>query len=74
MFIDGLVIVVTPLLIHAVSKDLTFLFLIAFSLNFISTLSFLLLRVPESTRFLIQNERYDSFAETLARIQYIGGL
>ena len=61
MFIDGLVIVVTPLLIHVIGKDLTFLFLIAFSLNLVSTLGFLLLRVPESTKFLIQNERYERF-------------
>jgi len=68
MFIDGLVIVITPMLIHFISKDLNFLFIIAFSLNAISTAGFLFLKVPDSTKFLLINERFDKFECALGRI------
>ena len=53
MFIDGLVIVVTPFMIHLISQDLNFLFISAIILNSISMTLFMLTRVPESTKFLI---------------------
>ena len=55
MFIDGLVIVVTPFLIHWISTDLNFLFIIALMCNGLSLLSFLLFRIPESTKFLVMH-------------------
>ena len=54
MFIDGMVVVVTPFLIHIISQDLNFLFIIALSFNILSLTLLLISRIPESTKFLLE--------------------
>ena len=53
LFFDGLVVVISPLLIWYVSQDLTFFLQLAFSLNLLAILLFLIIRVPESLKFLL---------------------
>ena len=55
MFLDGLVVVITPFMIHFISTDLNFLFRTSLIFNGMSLLCFMLMRVPESTKFLIMH-------------------
>lgn len=61
LFIDGLVMVVSPLILLYITKDLNNFLWIAFSLNMIALLLFILLRIPESLKFLLQKKRSAMF-------------
>lgn len=74
MFIDGLVIVISPLIFIWISQDLNLLLEISFTLNTISILLFLALRVPESLKFLIIKGKFDDFKQSLKIVQKISGL
>ena len=55
MLIDGLVYVISPLILTYITKDLDFFILVAFGLNLLSLILFALLRVPESLKYLLTN-------------------
>lgn len=74
MFFDGIVVVITPLLIHIISEDLTFLMEIAMVLNILSLIGFLVLRIPESTKFQIINRKFSGLRQSMKRIKKLGGL
>eukprot|EP00347_Sterkiella_histriomuscorum_P013032 403366275 len=74
MFLDGLVIVITPFLIHLISQDLNFLFIAALSLNSLSIFLFIITRIPESTKFLLLVQNYKGFDHAIRRIQVLGGI
>jgi hypothetical protein len=61
LFIDGLVFVVSPLILVYVTNDTDFFLLIAASLCCISLLLFAIIRVPESLKFLLSMNKYDEF-------------
>ncbi|CDW72340.1 organic cation [Stylonychia lemnae] len=74
MFLDGLVIVITPFLIHLISQDLNMLLFIALLFNVVSLVLFLITRIPESTKYLIQNQKYIAFEKAIQRVKSLGGL
>ena len=53
MFIDGLVVVVTPLILLYISRDLDVLIEIAIGMNVLAMILMILIKTPESLRFLI---------------------
>jgi type IV secretory pathway VirB3-like protein len=74
MCLDGLVIVITPFLIHLISQDLNMLLITALLFNVVSLIFFLITRIPESTKFCIQKQKYIAFERAMKRIKSLGGL
>lgn len=71
MFIDGSILVVSPLLLLYVTNDLDHLMFNALLLNFIALLLFLALRIPESLKFLLDKGRISKFKSELKKVQRI---
>ena len=55
MFLDGLVVVITPLILLCISRDIDFLIEIAIGMNIMAMILMLIIRTPESLRFLISS-------------------
>jgi YNFM family putative membrane transporter len=53
MFIDGMVLVISPVILLYVTKDLDHFMLIALGLNALAVFLFIALRIPESPKFLL---------------------
>lgn len=68
MFIDGLVLVISPLIFLFISQNLNLLLYIAFGLNALSILLFLVFRMPESLKFQLTKGKFDAFRAGLERL------
>lgn len=74
MFIDGLVLVVSPMLLLYVTNDLNHLMINALILNSVAVVLFLLLRIPESLKFLLDKGNISKFKTELKKVQRISKL
>lgn len=74
MFIDGSILVISPIILLYLTKDLDNLFIIALALNVTAFLLFIILRIPESLKSLLQRGHYISFSNELKKVQRLGGI
>lgn len=71
MFIDGLVIVISPLILITLTKHTSDLMWISVILNSLAFILFLSFKIPESVKFLLEKERWIQTKVELEKIKYL---
>lgn len=61
MFIDGMVYVISPLIIKYITNNMDLFIEVACVMNVVSLLMFLIIRTPESLKFLLSKNRIKEF-------------
>lgn len=71
MCLDGLIYFLSPLFLKNVSNNLDIMILVAFLLNFMAIIGFLLIKVPESLKFLVTSNQLDRFWSDFTRLELL---
>ena len=58
-FLDGMVLVISPLILQYVSKNTDILLYIPFGINILALLVFSVVYIPESTKYLLEKGRFE---------------
>jgi hypothetical protein len=73
MCLDGLIYFFSPLFFKNLSNNLDVIILLAFLMNLFGIIGFLIIKVPESLKFLITNGQIDRFWEDYTRLEALNG-
>jgi hypothetical protein len=74
MFIDGLVVVVSPLILLTLTKRTADLLMISVILNSLAFVMFLVFRIPESIKFLLEKKRWARAKIEMKKIKFLGSI
>ena len=74
MFIDGLVVVVSPLILLTLTKRTADLLWISVILNSLAFVMFLVFRIPESIKFLLEKKRWARVKIEMKKIKFLGSI
>ena len=60
IFLDGMVLVISPITILLITKNLEFFLWVGLMMNILPLMGFIFMYIPESIKFQLDQGRYDS--------------
>lgn len=73
LFADGMVLVLSSLILKFISRNTDILLYIPFYINVISLMIFGIVYVPESVKYLLEKKKYDEAKRNIEYINRING-